>query len=195
MSPWNDKISNNLKWKWQTAVVFKIEKIAISAQRIQPISTKCGLMVQNWFIRPPLKTEFFKIQNGGYRLVWRYLRNHLTDFDKIWHHNTCGFSGSNRTLKILQIWPFRMASVRFLPRHKPVLCQTANHRITQTTPHDKPGSLVFCCQRSLRNSTGVNPYGGGLMQFGWVIIGDFRQISGYISKTAQDRCIVSIKVE
>ena len=33
------------------------------------------------------------------------------------------------------------------------------------------------------------------MQVGWVKIGDFRQITGYISKTAKDRHIVSIKVE
>jgi len=33
------------------------------------------------------------------------------------------------------------------------------------------------------------------MQVGWVKIGDFRQITGYISKTAQYRHIVSIKVE
>ena len=33
------------------------------------------------------------------------------------------------------------------------------------------------------------------MQVGWVKIGDFRQITGYISKTVQDRHIVSIKVE
>ena len=30
---------------------------------------------------------------------------------------------------------------------------------------------------------------------GWVKIGDFRQIAGYISKMVQDRCIVSIKVD
>ena len=33
------------------------------------------------------------------------------------------------------------------------------------------------------------------MQAGWVKIGDFRQIAGYISKTAQNRRMVSIKVE
>ena len=33
------------------------------------------------------------------------------------------------------------------------------------------------------------------MQVGWVKIGDFRQITGYISKTVQDRRMVSIKVE
>ena len=41
-------------------------------------------------------------------------------------------------------------------------CSTkmAKCRITQTTPHDTPGTLVFCCQRSPRNSTGVTPYEG-----------------------------------
>jgi len=33
------------------------------------------------------------------------------------------------------------------------------------------------------------------MQVGWVEIGDFRQIAGYISKTVQDRRIVSIEVK
>jgi len=33
------------------------------------------------------------------------------------------------------------------------------------------------------------------MQVGWVKIGDFRQITGYISNTVQDRRMVSIKVE
>jgi len=33
------------------------------------------------------------------------------------------------------------------------------------------------------------------MQVGWVKIGDFRQITGYISKTVKDRRMVSIKVE
>jgi len=33
------------------------------------------------------------------------------------------------------------------------------------------------------------------MQVGWVKIGDFRQVAGYISKTVQDRRMVSIKVK
>ena len=33
--------------------------------------------------------------------------------------------------------------------------KTAKRRITQTTPHDSPGTLVFWCQRSPRNSSGV----------------------------------------
>jgi len=37
--------------------------------------------------------------------------------------------------------------------------KTVKRRITQTTPHDSPGTLVFWRQRSPRNSTGVTPYG------------------------------------
>jgi len=40
-----------------------------------------------------------------------------------------------------------------------------------------------------------HPLRGRQMQVEWVKIGDFRQISGYISKTVQDRRMVSIKVE
>ena len=42
-----------------------------------------------------------------------------------------------------------------------------------------------------------HPYEGAEMPNagGVVIIGDLRQITGYISKTVQDRHIVSIKVE
>jgi len=40
-----------------------------------------------------------------------------------------------------------------------------------------------------------HPLRGRQMQVGWVKIGDFRQIAGYISKTVQDRRMVSIKVE
>jgi len=35
--------------------------------------------------------------------------------------------------------------------------KTAKRRITQTKPYDSPGTLVFGCQRSPRNSTGVTP--------------------------------------
>jgi len=38
--------------------------------------------------------------------------------------------------------------------------KTAERRITKTTPHDTPGTLVSWCQRSPRNSTGITPYGG-----------------------------------
>jgi len=43
---------------------------------------------------------------------------------------------------------------------------TAKHRITQTTPHDSPGTLVFLCQRSPRNSTGVTPCRGAKCRWG-----------------------------
>jgi len=37
--------------------------------------------------------------------------------------------------------------------------KTAERRITQRTPHDSPGTLVFWRQRSPRNWTKVTPYG------------------------------------
>jgi len=44
--------------------------------------------------------------------------------------------------------------------------KTAKRRITQTTPYDSPGTLVFGCQRSPRNSTGVTPYEGAECRWG-----------------------------
>jgi len=40
-----------------------------------------------------------------------------------------------------------------------------------------------------------HPLRGRQMQVGWVKIGDFPQKTGYISKTVQDRRMVSVKVE
>jgi len=74
--------------------------------------------------------------------------------------------------------------------------KTAKRRITRTTPHDSPGTLVFWCQRSPRNSTGVTPYEGAECRWGVSKSATFdKLISGYISKTVKDRHIVSIKVE
>jgi len=44
--------------------------------------------------------------------------------------------------------------------------KTAKGRITQITPHDSPGTLVFRYQRSPRNSTGVTPYEGAECRWG-----------------------------
>jgi len=38
--------------------------------------------------------------------------------------------------------------------------ETAKHRVTQTMPHDSPGTLVFCCWRYRQNSKGVTPNRG-----------------------------------
>jgi len=85
-------------------------------------------------------------------------------------------------------------SVRLCLSQVGVLLKRQKRRITQTTPPDTPGSLVFWCQSSSLNSIGVTPTrapnAGGVVK-----IGDFRQITGYISKTVKDRHIVSIKVE
>jgi len=68
--------------------------------------------------------------------------------------------------------------------------KTVKPRITQTKPHDSPGTLVFWCQRYPRNSTGVGA------KCRWV--GQNRRLStitGYISKTVRDRRMVSSKVQ
>jgi len=44
--------------------------------------------------------------------------------------------------------------------------KTAKRRITQTKPHDSPGTLVFWRQRCPRNSTGVTPYEGTECRWG-----------------------------
>ena len=65
--------------------------------------------------------------------------------------------------------------------------KTAKRRITQTTPHDSAGTLFLLPKISAKFDRG-HPLRGHRMQVGWVKI-------GYISKTVQDRHIVSIKVE
>ena len=40
------------------------------------------------------------------------------------------------------------------------------YRITQATPHDSPGTLVFCRQRSPRNSNGVTLNRGDKYKWG-----------------------------
>jgi len=44
--------------------------------------------------------------------------------------------------------------------------KTAKRRVTKTTPHDSPGTLVLGCQISPRNSTGVIPYEGAKCRWG-----------------------------
>ena len=54
-------------------------------------------------------------------------------------------------------------------------CSTkiAKHRKTQITPYDSPGTLVFWCQKSFRNSTGVTPNGGAKCRWGRVKSANF----------------------
>ena len=44
--------------------------------------------------------------------------------------------------------------------------KTAKRRITQTTPHDSPMTLVFLCQISWRNSNGITPRGDDKCRWG-----------------------------
>ena len=68
--------------------------------------------------------------------------------------------------------------------------KTAKCRISQTT-RDSSFPMPKISTKFDRG----HPLRGHQMQVGWVKIGDFRQVTGYISKTVQDRCMVSIKVE
>ena len=74
--------------------------------------------------------------------------------------------------------------------------KTAKRRITQTT-HTIPQGLYFSGAKDLREIRPGSPLTGAPNANG---VGQnqrlsFRQITGYISKTVQDRHIVSIKVE
>jgi len=61
--------------------------------------------------------------------------------------------------------------------------------------HTIPQGVWFSDAKDLHKIRPGSPLRGRQMQVEWVKIGDFRQISGYISKTVKDRHIVSIKVE
>ena len=58
-----------------------------------------------------------------------------------------------------QPWPCVRPSVRPSATSRSST-KTAKRRITKTAPHDSPGTLVYWCQRSPRNSTGVTSYWG-----------------------------------
>jgi len=44
--------------------------------------------------------------------------------------------------------------------------KTTKRKITQITPHDSAGTLVFWHQNSLRNSNGITPYGADKCRWG-----------------------------
>ena len=60
--------------------------------------------------------------------------------------------------------------------------KTAKRRITQTTPHDTPWTLVFWSQRSPQNSTGVTPYGGTKCRWGGSKLATFEKYRLYLEK-------------
>ena len=60
--------------------------------------------------------------------------------------------------------------------------KTAKHRITQRKQHDSSRILVFFTKDLCKIRPGSPPTGTPNAG-GWVKIGDFRQIAGYISKT------------
>jgi len=69
------------------------------------------------------------------------------------------------------------------------------NRGSQKQHHTIPQGVWFSGAKDLRKIQPGHPLRGRQMQVGWVKIGDFRQITGYISKTVEDGHIVSVKVE
>ena len=57
----------------------------------------------------------------------------------------------------------------------------AKRRITQTTPHDTPKDSSFLTPKISAKFDRGHPLRVRQIQVGWVKIGDFRQIAGYIS--------------
>jgi len=65
-----------------------------------------------------------------------------------------------------------------------------SHKQHHTIAH----GLYFCDAKDLREILPGQPVWGRQMQVGWIKIGDFRQITVYISKSVKDKHIVSNKV-
>ena len=96
----------------------------------------------------------------------------------------------------------RYASTVYAMALCPSVCLSVTSQcFTKTAQHNysvarlPKDSIVFWRQRSRRNSTGVTPSGGAQLQAGYAKIDDIRRTARYITKTIQDRRIVSTKVE
>ena len=79
-----------------------------------------------------------------------------------------------------------LSQVRVLLKRLNVRSHKQHHTIA-------PGTLVFLVPKISAKFDRHHPMRGRQMQVGWVKIVDFRQIAGCISKTVQDRRMVSIK--
>jgi len=80
-------------------------------------------------------------------------------------------------------------------RHKSVFYLKQLNVGSQKQHHTISQGLYFSDAKDLREIRPGSPPTRRQTQVGWFKIGDFQQITGYISRTVQDRHIVSIKVE
>jgi len=96
-------------------------------------------------------TQVSRYQKGKTNLDFTEARDSEWQWHKVGHMQICKSAPSSRqpTTRFNRA----MLCIRGTSR-RPVSVR----RITKTTPHDSPGTLVVWCQRSLRNSTGVTPY-------------------------------------
>ena len=149
---------------------------------VWPIFTKFGMMVQNGFLNlsDRYKIEFQKSKTvDSCHSENRQITIYICNLYRFWL-NLAGWC---------MLVPSAWRKVQFFYRamlcirgtnHGPVsvcpsVCpsvtsrcstKTAKRRITQITPHDSTGTLVFWCQRSPRNSTAVTPYEGAECRWG-----------------------------
>ena len=102
--------------------------------------------------------------------VWRIEAYKYTKFCRNWFIH----SGN---IAIFLIFTVRRYAKRGICRRRVSVCvclpvtlryciKTTKRRITQITPHDSSGILVFWHQSSRRNSNGITPYGGDKCRWG-----------------------------
>jgi len=105
-----------------------------------------------------------------------YLCNGSTDFGKIWQIVLSVYVVLQQALMhtcvvTARCYASALLAVGLCPSVRPSVTsrsstKTAKRRMTQTTAHVSPGTLVFWCQRSPRNSTGITHYGGTKCRWG-----------------------------
>jgi len=70
--------------------------------------------------------------------------------------------------------------------------ETAKRRITQTTPRDSPGVLVFRCRKYRQNSKGVTPNGGTKCRWGKLNAGAACKLATFDAKLYQLSSVASL---
>jgi len=81
-----------------------------------------------------------------------------------------------------QLWLQHISKIPYTCRWWP--------RITQTTPHNSLGTIVYRCQRPGRNSNGVTPNGGAKQRWGRL---QSTTTDQYLT-TSQKRCKIDIQL-
>jgi len=107
-----------------------------------------------------LECEHRELRIKYFELKQQY--DELTDkmryFTKVWHFGFFGMMLCWRSICCRRVSVYLSVYLYVTCRYS---TKMAKCRITQTTPYDSPGTLVFWCQRSRQNSNVVTPNDGG----------------------------------